>query len=117
MNTVVEDSLPKRKHSKKSITLDELKKIKLPTEFWGMAVPSNDRRSLLFHVSELQFSKNYPTLMLERLVLVKENNLEPRCEVNLKGLKVEEYPDIPSKKMLEGVLTAVNFDNVCSWIF
>ena len=44
---------------------------------------------------------------------MKENNLELRCEVYLKGFKVEEYTDIPSKKMLEGVLTAVNLYKVC----
>lgn len=109
----VEDPLSENKYSKISITLDDLRRIKLPTEFWGVINPANNKNCLIFHISALKFSRNYPTLMTERLVIVKDEDSKLKCEVFLKGLKVEEYPDISSKEMFQNILNSVNVHKIC----
>lgn len=108
----VEDPIAENKYSKISVTLDDLRNIKLPTQYWGVINPVNNKNSLIFHISALKFSKNCPTLMTERLVIVKDENSKLKCEVYLKGLKVEEYSDISSKEMLQNILNSVNMRKI-----
>lgn len=110
---IVDDPLTTTEYSKTSISLNDLRNIKLPTQFWGITIPTNEINSLIFHGSVLQFLNNCPTLIAERMVIVKEEDSKLKCEVFLKGLKVKEYPDISTKHMLESILTKVNLHEIC----
>ena len=109
-NCSVETTVPKSKISKISLTLDELKNVKLPSEFWGIALPVNQKNSLIFHISLLHFSNYIPVLTAERLVIVKDEKSKLKCEVYLKGFKVEEHENIRTKEMIENILTSVVCD-------